>query len=53
MKVSKKYDLDLELMARQAMKLSFNKAGSDKSFVLDALYWHNDFWAHVNRIRAH
>ena len=44
-----KHDLELERMARDVMRLPFNKNGSDKSHVLDALFYFNDYFSKVKR----
>ena len=44
-----KHDKELELMAKKLMNMPFNRNGSDKSHVLKALYYFNDYFSKVKR----
>lgn len=48
-----KHDKELERMARKIMELPFNKVRSDKSHVLKALYYFNDYFSKVKRYDSH
>ena len=44
-----KHNRKLYAMARKVMNLPYNREGSDKSYVLKAIFFFNDFFAKVRR----
>ena len=44
-----KQDRALYALARKVMNLSYNREGADKSHVLKAIFFFNDFYSRVRR----
>ena len=44
-----KYNRELYVMARKVMNLPYNREGADKSYVLRAIFFFNDFYAKVRK----
>ena len=44
-----KHDLDLYKMALATMKLPFNKNRTDKTFVLNAIFYFNDHFSRLKK----
>lgn len=44
-----KHDRELYRLAKQLANMPFNKNGTDKSYVLNALFLNNDYFAKVRK----
>jgi hypothetical protein len=42
-KVPVRHDAELQRLARQVMKLPHNRPGTDKTYVLQAMFYYNSF----------
>ena len=46
----KKHDRELYRLAKQLENMPFNKTGADKTYVLNALFLNNDYFAKVKKL---